>query len=127
MRRFAHVFPPYRALRNFVARITSTRQENAIRRMQAGDDALSLLVGGLAAYLNDSHGPPKTDSALLDLLIEKRICILAVLHAVQDSDARKYLISGLIELLSSRTTAIVLRSGRFETYRPPIPPIDDAS
>lgn len=113
-------------LTRFVKRMISIRQIRESLAHQAGSDALGLFLGGLAAYLNDTHGAPKTDSELRVLLHEQRICMLVLLHAVQDKNARKFLTLGLIEWLSRPPTGeIVLRSGEFEIRAPPIPQTGD--
>jgi hypothetical protein len=92
-----------------------------------GLTALALWDGGLAVYLSDLHGEPKTVSEARALLDDRKHCIRAMLRAVRDPVARKFLIAGLIELQSFRTRVIQLRSGVFTMHRLPIPPTDETN
>src|SRR5271163_67279 len=124
---FARVFPPMQAWTRSVTRCMWSRQERKRQAKMAASDALELLHGGLAAYLSDTHGAPKTLCDSLDLLDERRICILALLHAVQDRDARKFLELGLIKWLSVPTWEIVFRSGVYMTVHLPTRSTDETN
>jgi hypothetical protein len=121
MLKFVRGFLLGKRLKSFARLMTWNRRRREQLAKQVASDALEIFRGGLAVYLNDTHGEPRTDSDMLDLLHEQRICILVILHAVQDSDARKFLTLGLIEqLFHPMTGGIPLRSGSFEIHRPPI-------
>ena len=115
------VFGLTKQFKRFVKSMTWTRQRREEQARQAASDVLDLLFGGVAAYLSDTHGGPKTDSDMLVLYQEQKTCILVALHAVLDKDARRFLTLGLIERLSLQTPAILLRSGQFEIAQPPTP------
>lgn len=104
-----------------------SRPDREIQQRMVACDVLDLLAGGIAVYLSDTHGQPKTDSDARDLLNERKICILAALRAVQDPGVRRFLENGLIEQLLSRQTAIVFRSGKFAKVPLPIRSTDGAS
>ncbi len=124
---YVRVFSRTPAWMRFVERWLWNRQERKIQAKMAACDALEALRGGVAAYLNDTHGMPKTLCDSVDLLAERRIYILALLHAVRDSTARKYLENGLTEWLSSPIVATELRSGIFFTVHLQTPSTDETN